>query len=461
MSEDLVTLDEPPVQEEFKLTEKQLEAMALIGSEAIHIMLEGGSRSGKTFLIIRTIVLRALAAPGSRHAVLRLRFNHVKSAIVLDTFPKVMKLCFPGVIAHMDKTDWYAQMPNGSQIWFGGLDDKERAEKILGQEYATIFLSECSQIPYASRNLVVTRLAQKAVYVQDGVEHALRRKMLYDCNPPSQAHWTYQLFEKGMDPVDKQPVDRKRHASMMMNPIDNIQNLDQDYLDSLDRLPARMRTRFRDGKYGDVTENALWTIEMIDAARASEVPDMQRIVVAVDPSGSGDEDNSGHDPIGIMVCGVGTDGKGYVLEDLTINTGPKTWGNVATTAYDRHAADLIVGETNYGGEMVKFVVRASKPDVPFKKVTASRGKAVRAEPIASLTEQGKIRFAGKFNDLEDELCAFTTGGYVGPSSPNRADAMVWAFSELFPGIVQAARKTSKARPMQARPVSGGSAWLGV
>jgi len=150
-----------------------------------------------------------------------------------------------------------------------------------------------------------------------------------------------------------------------------------------------------------------------------------------------------------------------VLEDLTINTGPKTWGNVATTAYDRHAADLIVGETNYGGEMVKFVVRASKPDVPFKKVTASRGKAVRAEPIASLTEQGKIRFAGKFNDLEDELCAFTTGGYVGPSSPNRADAMVWAFSELFPGIVQAARKTSKARPMQARPVSGGSAWLGV
>jgi phage terminase large subunit-like protein len=444
----------------FRLNAKQEEAVRLIGGHAQHVMLFGGSRSGKTFLIVRILVLRALAAPGSRHALLRLRFNHVKTSVILDTFPKVMQKCFPGVTYRMDKTDWYAEFPNGSQLWFGGLDDKERTEKILGQEYATIALNECSQIPYASRNLAVTRLAQRAKYWRDGEQHELRRKMLYDCNPPSQAHWTYQLFERGIDPVDKKPVDRARYASIQLNPVDNKENLPDDYLNTLDSLPSRMRLRFRDGKFADVTENALWTIEMLDVARETELPDMQRIVVAVDPSGSSDEDNAGHDPIGIIVAGLGVDGRGYVLEDLTINAGPKTWGEVATTAYDRHAADLIVAETNYGGDMVKFVVRTAKPDVPFKKVTASRGKAVRAEPISSLTERGKIRFAGTFNDLEDELCAFTTGGYLGASSPNRADAFVWAMTELFPGIAKTVRKEARARTTSGR-AGGSSAWLGV
>jgi predicted phage terminase large subunit-like protein len=182
------------------------------------------------------------------------------------------------------------------------------------------------------------------------------------------------------------------------------------------------------------------------------------VVVAVDPSGSGDEDNAGNDEIGIVVAGLGQDGRAYVLEDLTLKAGPKTWGNVATTAFDRHMADKIVAETNYGGDMVKFVVQTAKPGVPFKKLTASRGKAVRAEPISSLTEQGKIRFAGQFSQLEDELCAFTTNGYVGQNSPNRADAFVWAMSELFPGIVKEKRERKE---QSSRPVvhAGPAGWL--
>lgn len=432
-----------------KLTAKQKEAwIKILKSDATHIMLYGGSRSGKTLLFLLSVVVRALSASRSRHAVLRFRFNHVKASIVYDTFPKVMELFYPEINYHIDKSDWFAQYPNGSQIWFGGLDDKERTEKVLGQEHATIFLNECSQIPWSSRNLAVTRLAQKAAYIDSdtGETKYLRLKMYYDENPPSKVHWTYRLFQEKRDPDGKwallKPDD---YVSFGMNPEDNLENLPSGYLETLEALPTRMRKRFRLGLFADVAEDALWTDEIIDKWRSldSDLPDMQRLVIAVDPSGSGDEDNAGNDEIGITVGGLGTDGNGYLLEDLSVKAGPSTWGNIATSAFDRHKADLIVGETNFGGEMVKFVVQTSKPRVPFKKLTASRGKAVRAEPISALTEQGKIRFAGVFPKLEDELCGFTTMGYMGSDSPNRADSFIWLMSELFPGIIREARKNKR------------------
>lgn len=409
-------------------------------------MLFGGSRSGKTFIIVRSIVTRALTCK-SRHAILRFRFNHVKASIVLDTFPKVMELCFPEVNYHIDKTDWFARFDNGSTIWFGGLDDKERTEKILGQEHVTVYLNESSQIPYSSYLMVITRLAQVCTYLRNGVEKTLSLRLIADCNPPSQAHWSYKLFVKKLDPETGKPIPSpESYAKLQMNPLDNMENLSPVYLKTLENMPKRMRLRFFEGKFADTTENALWNVETIDKWRVEETPDMVRILVSVDPSGAGDTDNADNDAIGIVVGGIGTDGNGYILEDLTVKAGPKTWGDVATTAYDRHAADLIVGETNYGGEMVKFVVRASKPGVPFKKITASRGKVVRAEPISSLTEQGKVRFAGTFPELEDELCSFTTAGYIGEKSPNRADAFVWLISELFPRLTKQEKEKKERKP---------------
>jgi phage terminase large subunit-like protein len=427
----------------FKLTEKQEQARKIISSDATHIMLYGGSRSGKTFLFLYAIVIRALAAARSSHAVLRFRFNHVKASIVYDTLPRVMETCFPEVKYHLDKSDWFAQLPNGSQIWFGGLDDKERTEKVLGQEHASIFLNECSQIPWSSRNLAVTRLAQKVSYEVDGETRWLRLKMYYDENPPSKAHWTYRLFQEKRDPEGKWSLlNPEDYISFVMNPEDNRENLPEEYFKNLDSLPTRLRKRFRLGEFADVAEDALWTDEVIDRWRSlgGDLPDMQRIVISVDPSGSGDEDNASNDEIGITVGGLGTDGNGYLLEDLSIKAGPATWGGIATSAFDRHAADLIVGETNFGGEMVKFVVQTAKPRVPFKKLMASRGKVVRAEPISALTEQGKIRFAGVFPQLEEELGGFTTTGYKGNGSPNRADSFIWLMSELFPGIIREPRK---------------------
>ena len=221
-----------------------------------------------------------------------------------------------------------------------------------------------------------------------------------------------------------------------MNPADNAENLPEAYLESLQNLPKRQRDRFWSGKFGDDTENALWSESIIESSRVTEVPDFVRIVVAVDPSGADDQDNADNDEIGIGVAALGTDGIGYVLEDLTLKAGPAKWGKVVASAYERHRADRVVGEQNYGGAMVEFVVKTADPNISYKSVTASRGKVVRAEPISALHETGKIKLVGEFPDLEDELMSFTTTGYIGEKSPNRADWFVWAFTELFPGMVE-------------------------
>jgi len=431
----------------FQFTEKQLQAQHVLAGPATHIMLFGGGRSGKTFLNVRNLVTRGLKAPGSRHLAVRFRFNHIKASIILETFPRVMQLCYPEIEYDLSKTDWFVTFPNGSELWFGGLDDKDRTEKLLGKEYSSIYLNECSQISWAAREMVVTRLAQRVDQVIEEVEPTpLKLRMYYDCNPPSKAHWTFRLFKQKVDPETRRPVaEPDNYACFQMNPRDNMANLSPEYLKTLAGLSARMRRRFEEGEFAEATPNALFDEANIDKWRVmdGELPQMIRVVVAVDPSGSGDEDNADNDEIGIIVAGLGVDGCGYVMEDCTVKAGPGTWGRVATDAYDRHEANVVVGETNFGGDMVRATIQTARRNTPFKKVTASRGKAVRAEPFSALYEQGKVRHVGIFSKLEDELCGMSTNGYSGEGSPNRADALVWALSELFPGLIAARRDRTK------------------
>jgi len=431
----------------FKLTAKQRQAQSICAGPAKHVMLFGGSRSGKTFLHVRNVIMRALKAANSRHAIFRFRFNAIKASIVLDTFPKVMRLAFPGVPYKLDKTDWYATLPNGSEIWFAGLDDAERAEKVLGMEFATIYFNECSQIPYVSLQTALTRLAQQVEQEIDGERRPLRPRVFYDENPPSKAHWSFRQFIQKIDPETKQALARPEdYDSFKINPNDNRDNVAEDYLQTLSTMSARMRRRFLDGEFGEAVAGALFTDEMIETWRVTDgrVPDMVRIVVGVDPSGAGDEENADNDAIGIVAAGLGVDGNCYVLEDATVKAGPMTWGRVATSLFDRHEADAVVGETNYGGAMVNHVIQTARPRTSFRQVTATRGKVVRAEPFSALYEQGKVRHVGRFNDLEDELTAFTTYGYVGGDSPNRADALIWCLAELFPSVVKPRKEAPKA-----------------
>lgn len=180
---------------------------------------------------------------------------------------------------------------------------------------------------------------------------------------------------------------------------------------------------------------ALWSHGIIDGCRVRTAPDLQRIVVAVDPSGSSGGDEG--DQQGVIVAGLGVDGRGYVLADRTCRLSPQGWGRRAIEAFDAFAADRIVAEKNYGGEMVRFTLQAVRKTAPVVLVNASRGKMLRAEPVSALYEQGRIRHVvadpadNPLAELEEEMRHATTAGYLGEGSPNRLDALVWALTDLF------------------------------
>lgn len=159
---------------------------------------------------------------------------------------------------------------------------------------------------------------------------------------------------------------------------------------------------------------------------------MQRIVVAVDPSGVSGAEGSG-DEIGIIVAGKGVDGNAYVLADRSCKLSPEGWGRRAVEAYHEFSADRIVAERNFGGAMVEAVIRTADPLAAVTLVTASRGKAVRAEPVAALYEQGRVFHSAAFIELEDQMMAMTSTGYLGEGSPDRLDALVWALTDLMLG----------------------------
>ena len=269
-----------------------------------------------------------------------------------------------------------------------------------------------------------------------------------------------------MDPETKEALSNPdNYASMQMNPQDNAENLPPNYIeDTLKSLSSRHQKRFLRGEFADATPNQLFSEEDIDKWRAldgSRIPDLLRVVVGVDPSGADDEDNADNDEIGIVVGGLGTDGNAYLLEDCTVKAGPATWGKVATSAWERHKGDCVVAEVNFGGAMVKQTIKVANPRVPYRKVTASRGKVQRAEPFSALYEQGKVRHAGYFHKLEDELVAFSTVGYLGDDSPNRADAWIWVLAELFSGLTREKPKACEARRTQyVDYMPGGNSWMG-
>lgn len=214
--------------------------------------------------------------------------------------------------------------------------------------------------------------------------------------------------------------------------FDNASNLAPTFLKAIrDKYEGtRLGRQELNAEILDDLPGALWTRDAIDEHRVRQVPDLQRIVVAVDPSGTKGESDDG-DEIGIVVAGKGVDGRAYVLADRSCKLSPDGWGRRAVAAYEEFKADRIVAERNFGGAMVEHVIRTIDRKAPYKEVAASRGKVARAEPVAALYEQGRVSHVGSFPELEDQLCMIDASGYVGEGSPDRADALVWALTELM------------------------------
>ncbi len=193
---------------------------------------------------------------------------------------------------------------------------------------------------------------------------------------------------------------------------------------------TRLGRQELDGEMLEDREDGLWTRAAIDEGRVAAPPELRRIVVAVDPPAGGIKS----DACGLVAVGLGTDGRAYVLADETLHaTRPEVWASRAAALWRRLEADALVAEVNQGGDMVRAVIGQADPEIPVLSVRATRGKWLRAEPVAALYAQGRVAHVGVHRALEDEMMAFGLDGLADGRSPDRVDALVWAVTHLMLG----------------------------
>lgn len=419
----------------------------------------GGGGSGKSFFIMSVILLRAIAAPGSRHGIFRLTRNSCEKTLFDKTLREVMHKVFPGLWDRctVSLSDMSITLPamQGLQsvIYFDGLDEN-RLTKVLGDEYNTVWLNECNEFTYKHVSLLTGRLRYVSKLLTGDT---LKNKAFFDCNPRSNKDWDYQSFILGVNPVDGNSLDNhKEWVSCKLSPENNLDHLGEDYLRTMaSTMSAADRKRYIEGNWANDNPGALFKdwmfndpgrrVPVKDGAtreeRIAACPDLSRIVVAVDPSTTA---NKNSDETGLCVVGLGKDGHCYVLEDATLKGTPKEWADKTAYLYGQWQADRVVAEKNQGGLMVEQTLRTAHTNLPIKLVHATKGKDVRAEPVSALYEQGKVHHVGKLPELEEQMCDFGMAGVT--KSPDRMDALVWGVWELMdlgaenvvvPGAVQA------------------------
>jgi len=228
---------------EYQYTEKQKEAFRFLRTDARYTLLYGGARSGKSFAICRRIIHRAIQYPGSRFLIARLRLIHTRTSIYHETLRPMLQYFLGPEDWEYDKSEYVVNLWNGSEIWLGGFDSKERTEKMLGHEYLDIYFNEASQIGFEAVNIGITRLAQNI----EGVTN----RGYFDCNPPSHLHWLHRWFIEKLDPVDLTPLEKpEMYKSLLMNPEDNRENLPPGYIeDVLGTQSKRVRERMLYGRW--------------------------------------------------------------------------------------------------------------------------------------------------------------------------------------------------------------------
>jgi phage terminase large subunit-like protein len=375
------------------------------------IMLAGGAGSSKTWTLAHVVCLRALLLPGSRHLCLRKRFEHAKVSL-WNSIKEMINLEWAGlydsIVTNRSGGSWILLFPNGSEVHVGGMDDKERIEKWLGSEWATIYINEASEImDVRDMELVSSRLRQKI----DG-----RHLLLLDMNPPAKSHWSYKRY------VEEEVEGR---CMFKINPIDVKENLPPSYLNRLNNLPERLRQRFLYGEFTSDIEGALWSWEMIESTRKELDGETGRIVIGVDPAGSSKKDS---DETGIVVAAQRGEGM-VVMEDRSGRYTPAQWSGVATELYHKYRADAVVCEVNYGGEMVEAILRQQDRNINVIQVRATRGKHIRASPISQLYERGLVQHEKGLDELEEQMMSWVPGQDM--KSPDRLDSLVWAATNLM------------------------------
>ncbi len=321
--------------------------------------------------------------------------------------PRLVKVSKPGNIPTVRFRPVRVTWPNGAQaLGYNGTEP----DQLRGPEFDTAWVDELAKYRYARE-------------LWDMLQFTMRS----GTDPRVMVTTTPRPI-----PIIRELVADATTEVVRGSTFDNAGNLPAKFLDGLRKKyqGTRLGRQELNAEVLDDLPGALWTRAMFDEHRLREAPDMRRIVVAVDPSGTGGAGDDG-DSIGIVVAGLGVDGRGYVLADRSCKLSPDGWGRRAVAAYKEFGADRIIAERNYGGAMVEHVIRTVDKSASYKEVVASRGKVARAEPVAALYEQGRVSHVGGLPEVEDQCCLIGPEGFIGEGSPDRADALVWALTELM------------------------------
>ena len=315
---------------------------------------------------------------------------------------------------------------NGSQFIFSGLGNLT-ADQIKSYEKIDLcWIEEAQTISSRSIEILIPTIRTPG------------SEIWASWNPRHQSDPIDQRF-RGMNPPDDAII---REVNYDDNPF-FPDELTAEMAHDRENNPGRFGHIWL-GAYEPQAIGAIWDRQNIHDHRIADPPEMGRVLVSVDPAVSSE---AGADEHGIIVAGLGDDRRGYVLDDVTCKGPPQKWAERAVAAYDLHDADAVVLERNQGGDMVRHTLRTVRPNIKVVEVTATRGKHVRAEPVSALYHLGQISHAGSFPELEAQMCLMTAGGYEGKGSPDRVDALVWAFTELFPKLVKkTAKRHERPRP---------------
>lgn len=364
-------------------------------------LLRGGRGSGKTragaeFVIERAKYCRRIALVGQSKGDVRDTMIEVGDSSILGCSPPWFR---PNYEPSKRRITW----PNGCVgIAYSG----DEPDQLRGPQHDTAWVDELAKFKYPNDTW-------------DNLELGMR---LGD-SPKIAVTTTPRPI-----PIVKKIIADASTIDVRCSTYDNIYLADQFKDRVKDRYEGtRLGRQELHGELLDDNPDALWKRAHIEDRRVTKIPDLARIVVGVDPEAESTADSS---ETGIVVAGVAFIGSvihGYVLEDSSIRSTPDGWARSAVSAYYKYKADSIIGEVNNGGEMVGHTIKTVNPDVRFKSVRASRGKYLRAEPVAALYEQGRIHHVGFFPDLEDQMCEWIPGD----KSPDRLDALVWAITELM------------------------------
>ncbi|GAA6213026.1 terminase family protein [Hyphomicrobiales bacterium 4NK60-0047b] len=296
--------------------------------------------------------------------------------------------------------------PNGS---IAEMYSAEDPESLRGPQFMAAWCDEICKWPHATETW-------------DMLQFALRLgeapRQVVTTTPRSTA------LLKAIIANDKTVIQRSRTQ-------DNSANLSASFLKTVEEKygGTRLGRQELDGELIEDREDALWQRDQIEKLRIRKTPELERIVVAIDPPVTSGEKA---DLCGIVAAGINHEGQGFILKDKSVKRAtPLKWAQIAVDLFHDMQADRIVAEVNQGGDLVETILRQIDETVPIRKVHASRGKYLRAEPVAALYEQGRISHVGCYEELEDQMCDFGPGGLSNGKSPDRLDALVWAMTDLM------------------------------